>query len=182
MRHSITRSAQVVALIAAAALLFAACGDSDDEQSSDSAAAPPSRGAETVSVQDIDGTDVLVDSEGRTLYSAEVEKGGKILCTDACTSFWDPVVATGDEAASASTDAQLGVVERPDGTMQLTAEGLPLYTFTDEDPGQLEGDGFVDDFDGTHFEWQAATATAGGGSGSAESTTPADSSSGNYDY
>ena len=53
---------------------------------------------------------------------------------------------------------------RTDGGRQLTFKGLPLYSFTEEGPGQLDGDGFVDDFDGTRFEWAAAT--TGGGSGS----------------
>jgi hypothetical protein len=55
-------------------------------------------------------------------------------------------------------------------------KGLPLYTFTEEGPGQLDGDGFVDDFQGTHFEWAAAaTGAASGSSGS-------DGSSGSSPY
>jgi predicted lipoprotein with Yx(FWY)xxD motif len=92
--------------------------------------------------------DVLVDSEGRTLYTADVEREG-ILCTEACTSFWDPILASNDEARSASADLgiDLAVLDRPGGEQQLTFEGLPLYSFTEEDPGQLAGDGFVDDFE-----------------------------------
>jgi hypothetical protein len=44
---------------------------------------------------------------------------------------------------------------------------VPLYSFTDEEPGRLDGDGFVDDFQGTHFEWAAATTGAATGSSSA---------------
>ena len=67
-------------------------------------------------------------------------------------------MATAKEAkwASAELDVKLGVVKRAGG-QQLTFEGLPLYCFTEEGAGQLEGDGVVDDFDGTHFEWAAAT-------------------------
>ena len=61
------------------------------------------------------------------------------------------------------------MVKRPDGTDQLTFNRLPLYRFTEEGAGQLEGDGFVDDFDGTHFEWAAAT--TGAGSAPSESNT-----------
>jgi predicted lipoprotein with Yx(FWY)xxD motif len=139
-----------------AALALVACGDDSDDSEADAAAAGPDS-ATVVSVQDVDGTEVLADAEGRTLYTAEVEQDG-ILCTDDCTAFWAPTVATSDEAGAAAADLglELGVVERPDGDRQLTLDGLPLYSFTEEGPGQLEGDGFVDDFQGTRFEWQAA--------------------------
>ncbi len=119
---------------------------------------------------------MLVDAEGGTLYSADVENGGRIRCTDACTSCWDPVAASANESESASADLDLdlGVVKRPDGNRQLSFEGLPLYRFTEEGPGQLDGDGFVDDFEGIRFEWAAAT--TGGESGSAGSDAPSNPS------
>jgi hypothetical protein len=40
-------------------------------------------------------------------------------------------------------------------------KGLPLYRFTQEGAGQLKGNGFADDFAGTHFQWAAATVGAG---------------------
>jgi hypothetical protein len=66
---------------------------------------------------------------------------------------------------------------RPDGDMQLTYDGLPLYTFTEEDPGQMEGDGFVDDFQGTHFEWEAARTD-----GTPGPATPDEGDDGGFDY
>jgi predicted lipoprotein with Yx(FWY)xxD motif len=151
----------MTAAAGALALALAACGGNGDDGSETDAGNTPS-GAAIVSVQDVDGSDVLVDSEGRTLYTADVEKGGNILCVDACTAFWEPLEASSDDAQQASDNlgAKLGVVERPEGDTQLTFDGLPLYTFTEEDAGQLEGDGFVDDFQGTHFEWDAARADA----------------------
>lgn len=170
----------VVLAIGAAALTLAACGGGDDEDSSAASASAPPAGSDVVSVGNVDGMDVLVDSEGRTLYTADVEREG-ILCTGACTSFWDPTLASNDEATSASADLGIdfAVVERPDGEQQLSLKGLPLYTFTEEDPGQLEGDGFVDDFEGTHFEWEVAAAPGGAGSSSSE---PRSDSSGDSPY
>ena len=163
-----------ILLIGAAALALAACGSSDDGSALSSAA--PAGGL--VSVATVDGTDVLADSAGKTLYSAPVETGGKILCLDGCTSFWEPVVGTSADAkqAAGTLDADLGVVMRPDGRSQLTFDGLPLYTFAEESSGKLQGDGFVDDFQGTHFEWQAARTS--GGSASSSDT----SSGGGYGY
>jgi predicted lipoprotein with Yx(FWY)xxD motif len=169
MRRSIILSMLV---IGAAALGVAACGGSDD----DSGAASAGSATGIVSVATVDGTDVLADSSGKTLYTAPVEKGGKILCVDACTSFWEPVPASSADAekAAAELDADLGVVRRPDGEQQLTFDGLPLYTFAEEDAGKLEGDGFVDDFQGTHFEWEAARTSGGAPSD--------DGSGGGYGY
>jgi predicted lipoprotein with Yx(FWY)xxD motif len=171
MRLLTKHTAMAVLVLGLAATLLAACGGGDDDDGNATAA---DAGGGIVSVESVDGTDVLVDSEGRTLYSADVEQDGRILCTGACTSFWVPIGASMREAESASADLDLdlGVVDRPDGSEQLTFEGLPLYSFTDEDPGQLEGDGFVDDFDGTRFEWVAAA--TGSGSGSSESDAPSD--------
>jgi predicted lipoprotein with Yx(FWY)xxD motif len=157
-----------------ASVLLAACGGGDDDDGGNATAA----GADTgiVSVRDVDGTDVLVDADGKTLYSADVEEGGRILCTEACTSFWDPVEVSANQADSAASELglDLGVISRPDGGEQLTLDGLPLYSFTEEGPGQLDGDGFVDDFQGTRFEWAAAT--TGASSGSSGSDSPSGSS------
>lgn len=174
MSVSITHATKVALAIGAAGLGLAACGGGGGEDSATASGADTGSRSSLVSIQSVDGTDVLADSQGRTLYSADAEKGGRIRCVDACTSFWEPVDASAMEAESAAADLrlELGVVKRPDGEPQLTFNGLPLYSFTEEDAGQLEGDGFADDFQGTHFEWAAAT--AGAGSGSSRQDTPSE--------
>jgi predicted lipoprotein with Yx(FWY)xxD motif len=174
MRLSIRQSAAAALAVGLATVLLAACGGGDDGDNGNASARDAGTGI--VSVQNVDGTDVLVDVEGKTLYTADVEQDGRILCTEACTSFWDPIGASASEADSAATDLglDLGVTSRPDGGEQLTFEGLPLYTFTEEGPGQLDGDGFVDDFQGTRFEWEAAA--TGAASGSSGSDAPSGSS------
>jgi predicted lipoprotein with Yx(FWY)xxD motif len=166
MRRSIKYSLTAVLAVGAAALVLAACGGGDDN--GNATAASSGSGSGLVSVQNVDGTNVLADADGQTLYSADVEKS-QIRCTDGCTSFWDPVAASAKQAKTASSDLDLnfGVVKRPDGESQLTFKGLPLYYFKEEGPGKLDGDGFTDDFQGTHFEWAAAT--TGGGSSSSGS-------------
>jgi predicted lipoprotein with Yx(FWY)xxD motif len=165
--------------IGAAALGVVACGGSDD----DSAASAAGSSTGIVSVANVNGRDVLADSAGKTLYSAAVEKGGMIHCVDACLTFWDPTFGSSADAKKAAgmVDADFGVVARPDGKQQLTFNGQPLYTFAEEGVGNLKGDGFTDDFQGTHFEWKAARAS--GGSQSSGSSGKSDSSSGGrYDY
>jgi predicted lipoprotein with Yx(FWY)xxD motif len=173
MRRSIILSTLV---IGGAALGVVACGSSDDN----SGASTASSRTGAVSVASVDGTDVLADSAGKTLYSAAVERGGKIHCVDACLSFWDPVLASSADAkkAAGELDAQLGVVKRPDGKQQLTFDGTPLYTFAEEGADKLEGDGFVDDFQGTHFEWKAARTSGGSQSSGSSGNRPG----GGYGY
>ena len=156
--------------------LLASCGDSGAEGSDAGGG-----GTSLVAVASVDGTEVLTDADGRTLYTAEVEKDGQIRCVDACVSFWKLVGASEADidAANTALGDDFAVVDRPDGESQLTYDGLPLYTFTEEDAGELRGDGFTDDFQGTHFVWAAATADES--STPSETSTP-DDSGGGYGY
>jgi predicted lipoprotein with Yx(FWY)xxD motif len=182
MRRSITYSVLAVLALAVVVVAIVAISSGGDGDNGNASAANAGSGSGLVSVRNVDGTNVLVDSEGKTLYSADVEKGS-IRCKDGCTSFWEPLGASAKQAkaASADLDLKLGVVNRPDGESQLTFKGLPLYSFTQEGSGSLDGDGFTDDFQGTHFEWAAATA-GGGGSGSANSGDSGGSSGYNSPY
>jgi predicted lipoprotein with Yx(FWY)xxD motif len=163
-----TYTALAIGLIVTAALALGACGgDDDDSAGSDMSSGGVTASAGGVSAQSVDGTDVLVDSDDRVLYSADEEQDGKVRCTDGCTAIWKPVPAS--EGSGASSDLDLGEVDRPDGAKQLTYEGAPLYTFTDEGPGELKGDGLTDDFGGDSFTWHAATTTADD-SGSSDSS------------
>ncbi|MGH3087535.1 MAG: COG4315 family predicted lipoprotein [Rubrobacteraceae bacterium] len=126
---------------------------------------------------------MLADAEGHTLYSAEVEKDGKIRCVDTCAEHWRPVVASGDDvdAANSAIGGGFGTVDRPEGESQLTYGGLPLYTFAEEGTGELTGDGFTDDFQGTEFVWAAAR-TDGSSTPSKLSTPDDNGGGGGYGY
>jgi len=110
-----------------------------------------------------DGTSVLANLRGRTLYSLSVEKHGKFICTGGCLSIWHPlVVAKGVRPTGPVT---LGTVKRPDGKTQVTYRGRPLYSFADDTKaGESNGEGIKDV--GT---WHAAKPPA---SSSSEPTEP----------
>lgn len=160
-------------MLIAAAVALAACGGGGGGN-----ATAASTGATTVSTQNIGGTGtVLVDSSGQALYTpAQEAAAGKVLCTGACNSFWVPVTASGKVTGSSSVSGKLGTVKRPDGTMQATYNGMPLYSFTQDQAGQVTGDGFKDAFGGQQFTWHVVTvgnssgASNGGGGGSASSS------------
>lgn len=90
-----------------------------------------------------DGSSVIANLKGRTLYSLSVEKRGKFICTAGCLSIWHPlVVAKGVRPTGPVT---LGTVKRPDGRTQVTYRGRPLYRFaSDAKAGEANGEGIKD--------------------------------------
>jgi len=95
-----------------------------------------------VSVSGIPGK-FLADSQGRTLYLFEADKGGTSTCAGACAAAWPPVTASGmPTAGSGVNEALLGTVKRSDGTEQLTYNHHPLYYFAaDTGAGTAKGQG-----------------------------------------
>jgi len=155
----------LASVIAAAAIGLTACGDDDDGDSSAVASA-----SEPVATQSIDGTDVLVDADGRALYTSDQEQDGNVVCAAGCLEIWEPLLASElDGVDPADLGAHFGTLKRPDGGRQLTLSGSPLYRFTEEGPGELTGNGVVDSFDGTEFTWNAATSGAEPDSDASES-------------
>jgi predicted lipoprotein with Yx(FWY)xxD motif len=151
--------------------VLAACGGS---ASSSAPAGGGSSPAATVSVKSIGNIGrALVSGDGSTLYTSDVEAGGMIRCTGACTSFWKPLAPGGASPTARGDTGRLGVIKRPDGSRQVTANGRPLYTFAEEGPGQIKGNGFTDVFAGRHFVWHAVVAggTPAGSRGSGASAS-----------
>ncbi len=147
--------------LGALALVATACGGAGGGGAAGSTAAGT---ATTVSVQHVDGVgNVLVDSKGMALYSPQQETGGKVMCTDSCTSIWVPLTLSGSAKPTGSSDVagKLGTVDRPDGAVQVTYQGKPLYTFAeDTSPGSVTGNGFHDQFGGRQFTWEVASVGA----------------------
>ena len=162
------RTAPLLLLVAAA--LLGGCGGGD-------AAADDA----TVSVAQVDGVgDVLVDTEGAALYAAEQESSGAVRCVDSCAGVWLPLTADGEPVAGEGVDGQLAVVERPDGTSQVTYDGAPLYSFVeDSGEGTVTGNGLSDDFDGEAFTWHVMTPT-GPSTSDANSEEPDEDGKGPY--
>ena len=149
----------MIALAAVVAVLaLAACGG-DGYDSSDSP--PPGQSGDdtaTVSVEELgDSRRVLVDSAGKPLYAADQEARSSVVCTGACASFWIPLTIDGVAPSGSSLPSELGVVERGDGTRQVTFDGQRLYTFVNDEPGEVSGDGLSDAFGGQQFTWHVVS-------------------------
>jgi predicted lipoprotein with Yx(FWY)xxD motif len=146
--------------VVAASLVLVACGGGPAGTTTKPArTATKSQSASTLSVKSVAGIgNVLVDSEGRALYASDLEADGKVACVKGCTAFWQPLTVDSGTPMAPAEAGKLGVVRRPDGTRQVTAGGKLLYTFTEDSPGKVTGNGFSDDFDGRHFTWNAVLA------------------------
>jgi predicted lipoprotein with Yx(FWY)xxD motif len=85
---------------------------------------------------------VLVDSNGLTVYLFVADKGTVSSCNSAaCVQYWPPVLTTGaPQAGSGVTGSLLGTTGRADGTSQVTYAGHPLYRFVmDKAAGDATG-------------------------------------------
>jgi predicted lipoprotein with Yx(FWY)xxD motif len=126
-------------LLIPAALVAAGCGSSSSKSSS----SPSTGGAASVAARGGSLGTILVDGQGRTLYLFEKDTNGRSHCTGACAQTWPPVTTTGaPTAGSGLTASLLGTTARPDGSMQVTYHGHPLYHFSgDTGAGQTNGQG-----------------------------------------
>ena len=87
---------------------------------------------------------ILVTAQGMTLYVFTQDKKNQSTCTGQCAAFWPPLVlAHGmQEPANAGSSGAFGVAPLADGSLQITYDGAPLYTFSkDKKPGEINGQG-----------------------------------------
>jgi len=82
--------------------------------------------------------EILVGPEEMTLYMLDEDSQGSEMsaCGEDCTGNWPPLtVEEGEPEAGEDVAAELS-----DGSMQVTANGWPLYQFADdEEPGDANG-------------------------------------------
>jgi predicted lipoprotein with Yx(FWY)xxD motif len=84
---------------------------------------------------------VLVNSKGHALYLFMKDKNDKSACSGACAKYWPPLISHGKPVGGAGVNpAMLSRTGRSDGSMQVTYEKHPLYTFAlDKQAGQTNG-------------------------------------------
>jgi predicted lipoprotein with Yx(FWY)xxD motif len=86
---------------------------------------------------------VLVNAEGRTLYTFAPDKGKNVTCVSACAAVWPPAsLPSGQKPVAVGLVKQslLGSNPDPSGGRVITYAGWALYTYvTDTAPGQATG-------------------------------------------
>ena len=81
---------------------------------------------------------MLFDDRGQAIYLFEPESEGRPACYGECETAWPPVLTEGRPVARGGLrQDMLDVVERRDGSRQVTYGGWPLYFYAHEDPGEV---------------------------------------------
>jgi predicted lipoprotein with Yx(FWY)xxD motif len=173
-----------LAAVALVAIGVAACGGSNNSSDSASAAANTTGGgSDTVSTKSISGVGtVLVDSQGQALYTNNQDSAMNVACTGSCTAIWVPLMAPSSGQPTSSdqaVQAKLDMVKSK-GSSQVTFGGMPLYSFVQDSPGQVTGNGFTDNFGGTSFTWTVASTGQASSSANGTNTSSGSSSGGAY--
>lgn len=142
-------------LVLPLALLAAACGSSSSSSSSSSSTAASTPATSTpastssspmLSVRSLPGLGtVLVNAQGRTLYTFAPDHGKKVTCVGQCAAVWPPLAASSAQkppVASGVRASLVGSDPNPSGGRVVTYAGWPLYLYTaDPKAGTDNGQG-----------------------------------------
>jgi predicted lipoprotein with Yx(FWY)xxD motif len=141
-----TRSFSLIGLAAAAiaALAVAGCGGGGGTAGASTPKTSTGHAA-TVGVAGTGIGNVLVDSQGRTLYLFAKDQGTTSACSAACATAWPPLRASGKPVAGTGVKSSLlGTTKRSDGKPQVTYNGHPMYLYVgDQKAGDTSGQGIM---------------------------------------
>ena len=121
--------------IVALGVLVGGCGSSSQPPTH----TPPSTTGGTssgvsVSTASVSGLGtVLVNAQGKTLYTFAPDQAKKVTCTGSCAQVWPPMKIPAGQKASVSAGAKASLVSSdpdPSGGNVVTYNGWPLYTYT----------------------------------------------------
>lgn len=153
----------VTAVAAAAALGLSACGGGTDPAAPRPVADPVAATPEIGTILTANSTPrlgtVVVDGQGYTLYrfDKDTTKPPTSNCAGDCARQWPPVLATPGSPLTVEGVSQdaVGTINRPDGSVQLTLGGWPVYRYSgDTRPGAVAGQG-------VNGSWAAVTPDGG---------------------
>ena len=170
------RRAILLGLVPAAAIA-AACGSSSTSSTSSTTKATTATTAATApAVQTANnakfGT-ILVDGQGRTLYTL-TNNGAAVACTSgACTAVWPPsLLPAGQTTVNVGSGVNNVSTVSANGGTQVAYKNLPLYRFSgDVSTGAANGDG-INSFGGIwHVVKVGGGSTGSGSTGGGTATT-----------
>jgi len=135
------RSARRLAPALGLVILLAGCGSGSSSTASSTAG-----GGVALSARSIKGLGtVLVNAQGRTLYTFTADQAQKVTCSGNCAAVWPPLrIGKGQKAAvSGGVKASLvSTAPDPSGGNVLTYHGWPLYLYqADQVAGTDHGQG-----------------------------------------
>ena len=163
-----------IAVTLAALAVLAGCGGDDDSSSDDGKASAttttmteasnagagggggggaekqPSGAAGSGSIVEVTDSEfgkILIDSDGRTLYSFDKETTDRPECFGACAEAWPPFYTKGEPQAGKGVKQDLLGTTDHEGKDLVTYDGHPLYYYVNEGPNQVLCQG-VEEFGG----------------------------------
>lgn len=129
-------------LLVPLALVAAACGSSSSSSSkpaatssapASSTTAPAGGASVTLSTRTLPGVGaVLVNSQGRTLYTFAPDKATRVTCVGACASVWPPLATPSGQKPGGSGGVRAALISsdpNPSGGHVVTYAGWPLYLY-----------------------------------------------------
>jgi predicted lipoprotein with Yx(FWY)xxD motif len=154
-----------IAALAAATLALSACSaDAGDGYTSDPAplsapsaqtpsdsgsgapapAAAPAEGGAVLVARDTPALGTIVtDGQGYALYRFDQDKAKPptATCEGECAAKWPPIIVDpeGKLSLTGVDQSLIGMVQRSDGTSQLTLGGWALYRYSGDTPGTTKG-------------------------------------------
>jgi predicted lipoprotein with Yx(FWY)xxD motif len=170
------------AVLAIPALALAACGSSTSPSTSASAmSGTKSASAMSTKSSSMGGTSgmspsgavalekiktaigpVLADAKGFTLYWYAKDTTMTSACTGSCATAWPPLAGRPGAAMGVHLVGKFGTIKRPNGALQATYKGHPLYTYAgDSAPGQTKGNGLDGTWHVIHVNPKGAVARPG---------------------
>jgi predicted lipoprotein with Yx(FWY)xxD motif len=86
---------------------------------------------------------VVIDGLGFTLYRFDGDSAQPpaATCAGPCAETWEPVLAEDPIKMEGVAEKAVGTVQRPDGQVQLTIGGWPVYRHAGDAPGATDGHG-----------------------------------------
>jgi predicted lipoprotein with Yx(FWY)xxD motif len=81
---------------------------------------------------------VVADGRGQAIYVFSRDRYRASRCNGACAKAWPPFLTTSrPRAGKGVAVSALGTLRRPDGRLQVTYSGRPLYYYNGDRPGVI---------------------------------------------
>lgn len=139
-RRGTRKGVRLTGALAALAVLgstLAACSSPPAKSGSTPGTTAPLKAAVLYAHDSNIGT-VLVVGYGSIVYATTAESKNHVSCTGACTKTWLPIATSGKPVNGGGLERKLmGTVTRPDGSLQATYAGHPLYVYRGQKTGLL---------------------------------------------
>lgn len=88
---------------------------------------------------------IVVNGQGMTAYvfDKDTANSGTSACTGPCIALWPAITSPTASPQVNGVTGKVATIALPNGTRQVTVNGLPLYTYTpDTKPGEDAGQGY----------------------------------------